>query len=99
MRAVQKLCEIGVLVKTRQSKNGRNAPNNYYVNFNNPKTFLLPVGVTHDTIGVVSPMTPPSVTHDTTSGITHDTTNKSKEQEVKIKRGRTPSRVDKRLFS
>jgi biotin operon repressor len=99
MRAVQKLCEFGVLVKTRQSKNGRNAPNSYTVNFNNPKTFVLPGGVTRDTIGVVSPVTPGSSTRDTTSGSTRDTTNKSKEQEEKNKRGRGMSRVDSRLFS
>jgi biotin operon repressor len=99
MRAVQKLCEFGVLVKTRQSKNGRNAPNSYTVNFNNPKTFVLPGGVTHDTIGVVAPVTPGSSTRDTTSGSTRDTTNKSKEQEEKNKRGRGMSRVDSRLFS
>lgn len=99
IRAIQKLCEIGVLVKTRQTRNGRNAPNNYTVNFNNPKTFVLPGGITHDTMPMVSPVTPPSVTRDTTSGSTRDTTNKSKEQELKTKKGKGSSRIDKRLMA
>lgn len=96
MRSINKLCEIGVLIKTRRSVAGRNAPNLYTVNFNNPSAHVLPGGVTHDTRGVVSPMTPPSVTHDTIGSVTHDTTNKSKEQEEKIKKG--GNRVDRRLF-
>lgn len=97
IRAINKLCEIGVLIKTQRTKNGRNAPNVYSVNFNNPGTFLLPGGVTRDTMGVVSPMTPGGVTRDTTSSVTRDTPNKSKEQEEKIKK--RPTRIDRRLLS
>lgn len=96
MRSITKLCEIGVLIKTKQTKNGRNGPNIYSVNFNNPSRFPLLHGVTHDTTPMVSPMTPPSVTHDTIGSVTHDTTNKSKEQELKNKKGF--ERIDSRLL-
>ena len=97
IRAIQKLCEMGVLIKTRRTKDGRNAPNIYSMNFNNPGTFGVPSGVTGDTMGVVSRVTPGGSTGDTTSGSTGDTTNKSKEQEEKIKKGR--GRIDPRLLS
>lgn len=36
IRSVNKLVELGVLIKRNQSKNGRTLPNEYVVNFNNP---------------------------------------------------------------
>ena len=96
IRSMNKLCEIGVLIKTKRTKAGRSAPNVYSVNFNNPNTFLLPGSVTRDTPPGVSPVLPPSVTRDTPSSVTRDTPNKNKEQEKKNKRGR--GRVDSRLF-
>lgn len=96
IRAVQKLCEIGVLIKTKRTKDGRNAPNLYSMNFNNPGTFGVPSGVTGDTMGVVSRVTPGGITGDTIGSVTGDTTNKSKEQEEKIKKGL--KRVDPRLM-
>lgn len=96
IRSIQKLCEMGVLIKTKRSTDGRNAPNLYAMNFNNPGTFKLPDGVTSDTTPLVSPLTPPSVTRDTTGSVTRDTPNKSKEQEEKNKKGF--ERVDSRLM-
>lgn len=43
IRSVNKLTELGVLVKKTRSKNGRQLTNEFYVNFNNPK--YLTVGV------------------------------------------------------
>jgi biotin operon repressor len=51
IRSVNKLVELGVLIKRSQSKNGRSLPNEYLVNFNNPKyigvarTLPSPLGV------------------------------------------------------
>jgi hypothetical protein len=88
---------MGVLIKTKRSKGGRNAPNIYSMNFNNPNTFKLPDGVTGDTTPLVSPLTPGSVTPDTIGSVTPDTPNKSKEQEEKKKKGF--ERIDSRLMS
>lgn len=96
IRAIQKLCEMGVLIKTKRATDGRNIPNSYSMNFNNPSTFNLPSGVTSDTTPMVSRLTPPSVTHDTTGSSTRDTPNKSKEQEEKNKKGF--ERIDSRLL-
>lgn len=97
IRAIQKLCEMGVLIKTKRSKDGRNAPNLYYMNFNNPGTFPLPDGVTSDTTPMVAPVTLGSSTRDTIGSVTRDTPNKSKEQEEKNKKGF--ERIDPRLMS
>jgi len=97
IRSIQKLCEMGVLIKTKRSKDGRNSPNIYSMNFNNPNTFKLPSGVTGATTPLVSPLTPGGVTHDTIGSVTRDTPNKSKEQEEKNKKGF--ERIDPRLMS
>lgn len=43
IRSVNKLTDLGVLVKKTRTKNGRQLTNEFYVNFNNPK--YLTVGV------------------------------------------------------
>lgn len=43
IKAVNKLVDLGVLVKTTRKKNGRQMTNEFYVNFNNPH--YLSVGV------------------------------------------------------
>jgi DNA-binding Lrp family transcriptional regulator len=63
IRAVNRLVATGVLVRRHRGTNNRNMSNAFIINFNNPEA-----------LGVVTPMTLPSVTHDTTSGDTGDTT-------------------------
>jgi biotin operon repressor len=50
IKSVNKLVELGVLVKQNRSKNGRSLTNEFYVNFNNPNYL---------TVGVVSELPSP----------------------------------------
>ena len=52
IKSVNKLTELGVLIKRTQSKNGRTLPNEYYVNFNNPN-YVTAGGVV---VGLPSPV-------------------------------------------
>ena len=53
IRSVNKLTELGVLVKKTRSKNGRQLTNEFYVNFNNPKYLTVGVaGVLPPSVGV-----------------------------------------------
>jgi biotin operon repressor len=98
MRSVNKLVELGAVVRYRRSANGRNLTNNFRINFNAPSAFDVPSSVTHDTTTGVSPMTLGSSTHDTPDGVTHDTQTRIKNKNKKT-RGEGMNRVDPRLLS
>lgn len=52
IKSVNKLVDLGVLIKRTQSKNGRTLPNNYFVNFNNPN-YVGVAGELPPSLGVV----------------------------------------------
>jgi hypothetical protein len=100
IRAMNRLNEIGVIIKSSRYGSGGNITNIYKINFNNPKS----LGVPSDTsvTPLVSPVTPPSDTSVTPRGVTRVTqyritSNKNKYSEGgnELYDGYT---VDKRLF-
>ena len=80
IRSVNKLVDLGVLIKRTQSKNGRSLPNEYLVNFNNP-SYLGVARVLPSPLGVAGAL-PSSSTGATPEGSTGATqtriTNKNK---------------------
>lgn len=91
IRSINKLVDLGVLVRKQRAVRGRSISNEYTVNFNNPEALgVSPV----DPLGV-SPMTPYSVTHDTPEGVTHDTQTRIKNKNKILKRDE--GRIDPRL--
>ena len=69
MRAVNRLVELGVVVKRHRDINYRQITNEFVINFNNPNA----LGVSPETPPGVSGETLPSVTGDTPGGDTTDT--------------------------
>lgn len=54
IRAIQRLVEIGVIIKEERNRNGRQLTNCYYINFNNPRVGVTQeslVGVTLESLG------------------------------------------------
>lgn len=98
IRSVNRLVELGAVVRYQRSANGRSLTNRFRINFNNPEAFEVPRGVTHDTTAGVSPMTLGSVTHDTPEGVTHDTQTRIKNKNKRNKKEKK-GRVDPRLMS
>lgn len=100
MRSVARLEEIGVVTKEARTRNNRNITNRYYVSFNNPGVFDMPLVVSPESPLVVSLETLGSVMGDTTSSVTGDTqsrvTNKNKENK---KRKNSNVKVDRRLLN
>lgn len=90
MRAINRLTEIGLVVKEHRVQNNRSLTNKYYINFNNPQTMGVVSAeslVSAQTPLVVSPQTLGSVPTDTTSSVPTDTQsrviNKSKKNKKK----------------
>jgi biotin operon repressor len=98
IKSVNKLVDLGVLVKQNRSKNGRSLTNEFYVNFNNPN--YLTVGVVGELpspLGVVGGLlgSSPGATPEGSSGTTQlRIKNKNKE----IKKGKL-GKIDPRLIS
>lgn len=96
IRSVNKLVDLGVLIKRTQSKNGRSLPNEYLVNFNNPN-YLGVAGALPSPLGVAGAL-PRGSTGATPEGGTGATqiriTNKSK-----YTRREKLGKIDPRLMS
>lgn len=104
MRAVNRLVDLGVVIKHHRDINYRQITNKFVINFNNPEA----LGVSLETLGGVTPETLPSVTGDTPGGDTGDTGGVSRvtlNQEVHTKKKKTHTKsenyddvkVDKRI--
>lgn len=98
IKSVNKLVELGVLVKQNRSKNGRSLTNEFYVNFNNPNYLTVGVvGGLPSTLGVVGELlgSSPGATPEGSSGTTQlRIKNKNKEN----KKGKL-GKIDPRLIS
>lgn len=99
IRSVNKLVDLGVLIKRTKSKNGRSLPNEYVVNFNNPNY----VGVA---LALPSPLgvagVPPSSSTDATLGGSTDATQtriNNKNKQTRKGKKETLGKIDPRLMS
>lgn len=101
IRAVNRLVELGLIVKEeRTKKTGQSITNRYYINFNSPASFPVmgvtpqtPLGVTPQTLGGVTPDTPGGVTTDTQSRVSI----KSKKSRRDFSESEGEGYVDERL--
>lgn len=87
IRSIKRLEEIGLIIKVPQTRNNRNIPNRYYVNFNNPSV------VSPESPLVVSPESLGSVTSDTPSSVSSDTQSRIRNKK-EIKKKGTSKKVD-----
>jgi biotin operon repressor len=98
IKSVNKLVDLGVLIKKVKSKNGRSLPNEYYVNFNNPNYLTVTgvVGELPSPLGVVGELPRGSVgtTPEGSRGTTQIRINKNKET-----RRENLGKIDPRLMS
>ena len=95
IRSVNKLEEIGLLMRTHRSKGGRSISNMYYVNFNNPET-VTPVSPSKG-VKTVTPVSPYGDSPDTTSGDTRVTQTRETKRNKKKDFGKGVS-IDRRLL-
>ena len=98
IKSVNKLTDLGVLIKKVKSKNGRSLPNEYYVNFNNPNYLTVTgvVGELPSPLGVAGELPRGSVgtTPEGSRGTTQIRINKNKET-----RRENLGKIDPRLMS